>query len=109
MRTVHLVGISLLLAACASPAPAAVPTTPPGPALAAAIVPQAVELRLDVIELTCHSCAGQVAEGTARIPGVLKVSAELLDHTLVVRYDPARLTEASLIAAIDKVVDSVAQ
>jgi copper chaperone CopZ len=76
----------------------------------AAIVPHAAaELRLDVIELTCHSCAGQVAEGTTRIPGVLHVSAAILDHTLVVSYDPTRLSEAALIAAIDRVVDSVVQ
>jgi len=75
---------------------------------AAAIAPREAELRIDVVELTCHSCAGQVAEGTARIPGVLHVSAEMLDHVLIVRYDPTRLTEAALTAAIDKVVDAIA-
>jgi copper chaperone CopZ len=77
------------------------------PVTAAAIVPQGTELRIDIVELTCHSCAGQVAAGTSRIPGVLHVSAEMLDHILVVRYDPTRLTESALIAAIDKVVDAV--
>jgi hypothetical protein len=32
----------------------------------------------------------------------------MLDHILVVRYDPTRVSEAALIAAIDKVVDAVA-
>jgi hypothetical protein len=32
----------------------------------------------------------------------------MLDHMLVVTYDPTRLSEAALIAAIDKVVDRLA-
>jgi cation transport ATPase len=75
--------------------------------VAAAIVPQGTELRIDIIELTCHSCAGAVALGTSRIPGVLHVSAEMLEHILVVRYDPTLLTEAALMTEIDKVVDAV--
>jgi cation transport ATPase len=81
--------------------------TPQPPAPLAAIAPQATELRLDIVELTCHSCAGQVALGTSRIPGVLHVSAEMLDHVLIVKYDATELTESALIAAIDKVVDAV--
>ena len=62
---------------------------------------------MDIVELTCHSCAGAVARGTSHIPGVLHVSAEMIDHILVVKYDPTQLTEGALIAAIDKVVDAV--
>jgi copper chaperone CopZ len=98
----------VLATACGAPAAATVARATPLPAAAPAIAPHEAELRLDVIELTCHSCAGQVAEGTARVPGVLHVSAEMLDHTLVVTYDPTRLTEAALTAAIDKVVDAIA-
>ncbi|HEY8756893.1 MAG TPA: heavy-metal-associated domain-containing protein [Candidatus Limnocylindria bacterium] len=94
--------------ACASPSTAAGPQrTPPPPAPLAAIAPEATELRLDIVELTCHSCAGQVALGTSRIPGVLHVSAEMLDHVLIVKYDATQLNETALIAAIDKVVDAV--
>ncbi len=99
---------AVLAAACGTSAATSATRATPPPASVAAIAPHEAELRLDVVELTCHSCAGQVAEGTARIPGVLRVSAEMLDHMLIVRYDPTRLTEASLIAAIDKVVDSIA-
>ena len=81
--------------------------TPPPPAPLAAIAPEATELRLDIVELTCHSCAGAVALGTSRIPGVLHVSAEMLDHVLIVKYDATQLSETALIAAIDKVVDAV--
>jgi copper chaperone CopZ len=98
------------LLACVSCVPSgadALPRTPPPPAPLAAIVPLGTELRLDIIELTCHSCAGAVALGTSHIPGVLHVSAEMIDHILIVRYDPAQLTEAALTAAIDKVVDAV--
>src|SRR5258708_27639303 len=99
-RAILLVCGSLLSAACAAVAPPSSVTTPvPLPVKGAAIAVHQAELRLDVIELTCHSCAGQVAEGTARIPGVLHVSAAILEHTLVVTYDPTRLTEAALIAA----------
>jgi copper chaperone CopZ len=100
----------LLGVACASPAagPGPVPIrTPPPAAPLAAIAPAATELRLDIVELTCHSCAGQVALGTSRIPGVLHVSAEMLDHVLIVKYDATQLSETALIAAIDKVVDAV--
>ena len=107
MRAAILCLLLLAGASCGAPVAAAARGTPP-PVAAAAIAPQGTELRLDVVELTCHSCAGQVAEGTARIPGVLHVSAEMVDHILVVRYDPTRLTEAALIEAIDKVVDAVA-
>jgi hypothetical protein len=31
----------------------------------------------------------------------------MLEHILVVRYDPTLLTEAALVAAIDKVVNAV--
>ena len=96
------------LAVACGPVAVAADRATPHPAPVAAIAPREAELRLDVIELTCHSCAGQVAEGTARIPGVLHVSAEILDHLLVVRYDPTRLSESALIAAIDRVVDAVA-
>ena len=99
---------AVLLAACGSPPVAGVARATPLPAPVAVIAPHEAELRLDVVELTCHSCAGQVAEGTSRIPGVLHVSAEMLDHMLIVTYDPTRLTEAALTAAIDKVVDAIA-
>ena len=108
MRALFLCVLLLLCAACASPAaPAGQGTRTPLPVTAAAIVPQGPELRLDIVELTCHSCAGQVALGTSRIPGVLHVSAEMLEHILVVRYDPTLLTESALVAAIDKVVNAV--
>ena len=108
MKAAILLCVPLLaVAACVTPAANAVPKTTPLPVAAAAITPQGTELRLDIVELTCHSCAGQVALGTSRIPGVLHVSAEMLDHVLVVRYDPTQLTETALIAAIDKVVDAV--
>jgi len=99
---------AVLATACGAPAATTLALATPLPAAVAAIAPHEAELRLDVVELTCHSCAGQVADGTARIPGVLHVSAEMLDHMLIVTYDPTRLTEASLIAAIDKVVDAIA-
>jgi copper chaperone CopZ len=96
--------------ACVSSGTAAIhgtTRTPPPPAPLAAIAPEATELRLDIVELTCHSCAGAVALGTSHIPGVLHVSAEMLDHVLIVKYDATQLTETALIAAIDKVVDAV--
>ena len=107
MRAAILFALTVATA-CGAPAAAAV-RTPPPPAPLSAIAPQATELRIDIVELTCHSCAGQVALGTSRIPGVLNVSAEMLEHILVVRYDPSRLTETALIDAIDKVVDAVVQ
>lgn len=108
MRAFILFAGLLLCASCASSATAvAHGTGTPHPVAAAAIAPQGTELRIDIVELTCHSCAGQVALGTSRIPGVLHVSAEMLDHILVVKYDPTQLNESALIAAIDKVVDAV--
>jgi hypothetical protein len=107
VRTAILL-LALVLAACADPAAAARPRQP-APPVPAAIAPHAAELRLDLVELGCRTCAGRIAAGTARVPGVLHVSAATLEHTLAVTYDPTTLTATALIAAIDKVVDSVAQ
>jgi len=108
MKAAFLLAAVLLCGACAATVTTAIPVTKtPLPITAAAIVAQGTELRLDIVELSCHSCAGQVAAGTSQIRGVLRVSAEMLDHILVVRYDPTILTETALIDAIDKVVDSV--
>jgi hypothetical protein len=109
MRAAILFAGALLCASCASyGGPVARGAATPPPVSAAAIAPREAELRIDIVELTCHSCAGQVALGTSRIPGVRHVSAEMLEHILVVRYDPTQLTEPALIAAIDKVVDALA-
>ena len=110
MKAAILCAVFLLSSACAPDVTRAAPGTKATPrplTVAAAIVPQGTELRLDIIELTCHSCAGAVALGTSRIPGVLHVSAEMLEHILVVRYDSTVLTEAALMTAIDTVVDAV--
>jgi hypothetical protein len=107
VRTAILVAFLLAAASCAPASAAAVQRTPPPPAALAAIAPAATELRMDIVELTCHKCAGEVALGTSHIPGVLRVSAEMIDHVLIVRYDPTKLSEAGLIAAIEKVVDAV--
>jgi copper chaperone CopZ len=107
MKAVLLCVPFLLGVACAPSGAGPAQRTPPPPAPLAAIVPQGTELRLDLIALSCHTCAGKVAAGTSRIPGVQRVSAEILEHILIVRYDPTQLTETALIAAIDKVVDAV--
>jgi hypothetical protein len=109
MRATILLSVPFVLGvACAPPAAGPAPRTPV-PSRAAAIVAQGTELRIDIVELSCHSCAGQVALGASRIPGVLHVSADMLDHILVVRYDPTQLSESALIAAIDKVVEAVVE
>src|SRR6266851_4440501 len=109
MKAAILFAGVLLCASCASyGGPVSRGAATPLPLAASAIAPHEAELRIDIVELTCHSCAGQVALGTSRIPGVRHVSAEMLDHILVVRYDPTQLTEPALIAAIDKVVDALA-
>jgi copper chaperone CopZ len=100
--------VGILSVSCASAAAAPAPVAPALPMAGAAIAPHEAELRLDVVELSCHSCAGQIADGTSRVPGVLRVSAQILDRVLVVKYDPTRLTEVALIAAIDRVVDRLA-
>ena len=103
--------VGILCASCVSAAAAAppLPVAPARPSAGAVIAPHEAELRLDVIELSCHSCAGQIADGASHIPGVLRVSAQILDRVLVVKYDPTRLSEAALIAAIDRVVDRLAE
>jgi hypothetical protein len=109
MKAAILLCGALLCASCTSyGGPVARGAATPLPLTAAAIAPREAELRIDIVELACHSCAGQVALGTSRIPGVRHVSAEMLEHILVVRYDPTRLTESALITAIDKVVDALA-
>jgi len=50
-----------------------------------------------------------VVAGTRRIEGVTHVEADAVAHRLVVRYDPHLTTEAKVIAAVEKVVERVAQ
>jgi copper chaperone CopZ len=105
---------AVLLAACGSAVPPSVagapaPVANARPAAAPAIAARDVELTFDIVELLCHTCAGQIAAGAQRIPGVTRVSADMLDHRLIVRFDPAVTTERQVVAAIDKVVDSIAQ
>lgn len=107
MRAPILVA-ALLLAAC-GPATVAASVPAPRPAAAPAIAPRDVELSFDIVELLCHTCAGQIASGAERIPGVTHVAADMLGHKLLVRFDPAVTTEQQVAAAIDKVVDSIAQ
>lgn len=102
---VAILCVSCASAAAAAPAPAARAL----PMAGAAIAPHEAELRLEVVELACHSCAGQIADGTSRIPGVVRVSAQISDRVLIVKYDPTRLSETALIAAVDKVVDRLAE
>jgi copper chaperone CopZ len=100
---------AILLAACGpAAAPAAHPAVP-APAAPPAVAARDVELTFDIVELLCHTCAGQIASGAERIPGVTHVAADMLGHTLVVRFDPSITNEQRVSAAIDKVVDSIAQ
>lgn len=104
MRALILFAAALLSVSCASSTAVIVAGLTRAPAAPARIAPRQAELRLDVIELSCHSCAGKIAAGTARIPGVLHVAAAIVERKLVVTYDPSRLNEAALIRAIDMVV-----
>ena len=45
--------------------------------------------------------------GTRQLPGVTGVTANSVEHSLIVRYDVRQTSEAALIAAISKVVDGI--
>jgi len=104
VRAPILLAAALLSVSCASSTAVTVAGLTRAPAAPALIAPRQAELRLDVIELSCHRCAGKIAAGTARIPGVLHVAAAIVERKLVVTYGPTRLNEAALISAIDRVV-----
>ena len=58
------------------------------------------KLEIPVRGMTCTSCAGRVDRALRAGDGVLEVRVDFAEQRASVSYDPARTTEARLVAAI---------
>ena len=64
---------------------------------------------LSVPEMDCPSCAGKVDTGLARLDGVVETDLRPTEGTVTVTYDPDRVNEADVVAAIEGVGYEVAE
>src|SRR5919106_1746324 len=59
------------------------------------------ELSLPVVGMTCASCVNRVERFLDRADGVSQASVNLATERATVRYDPARVDRAGIVAAIE--------
>lgn len=67
---------------------------------AAANVPGAQRVVLDVSGMFCTSCERTVTAMLARTPGVVRADVSVARREAIILYDPARTTPAALITVI---------
>lgn len=58
---------------------------------------------LAITGMTCASCVSRIQRTIRKLNGVTRVSVSLAGERAAVTYDPARLTEAGLIAAVEAI------
>ncbi|WP_417750427.1 heavy metal translocating P-type ATPase [Salinibaculum salinum] len=75
-------------------------TEPPGPA-GEESTRQEVTVRLVVPEMDCPSCAGKVDKSLERVDGVVDTTLQPTTGTATVTYDADRMSEASVVDAIE--------
>ncbi|AGA33272.1 Lead, cadmium, zinc and mercury transporting ATPase; Copper-translocating P-type ATPase [Thioalkalivibrio nitratireducens DSM 14787] len=68
---------------------------------AAGYDPGSEEIRLVVGGMSCASCVGRVEDALRALPGVLEADVNLAAETARVRYLPALVAPADLLAAVD--------
>jgi copper chaperone CopZ len=58
------------------------------------------EISLEVLGMTCRSCAGHVNAALSALDGVSKVEVRFRDGKVVVEYTPELVDESALIEAL---------
>ncbi len=58
--------------------------------------------RFDVSGMTCSACSAHVEKSVRGLPFVQDVAVNLLQNTMSVTYDKAKMTEADIVAAVEK-------
>lgn len=56
----------------------------------------------DITGMTCSACSARVEKTAAKLPGVQKVSVNLLTNRMNIEYDEAQLSSGEIISAIEK-------
>lgn len=60
-----------------------------------------VEATLRVEGMTCTECEQSIAKGVKQLPGIDSISANHLDSTAFVRFDPSKTDLSKISAAIE--------
>ena len=55
-----------------------------------------------VTGMSCAACSAHVEKSVSKLPGMIQVSVNLLNGTMDTEYDAAELTDADIIAAVEK-------
>lgn len=63
---------------------------------------KAQTIKLKITGMTCSGCANHVSTALGKVAGVLSEDVEYPGDVAVVKYDPAKTDEKSLIAAVEK-------
>lgn len=56
----------------------------------------------DITGMTCSACSARVEKTAAKLPGVQKVSVNLLTNRMNIEYDEAQLSSGEIVSAIEK-------
>ena len=88
-QIILIVLLVLSIAACTSKAPKA------------KAAPVLVEANLKVEGMSCTDCELSIAKGVKQLPGIDSISANHLDSTAFVRFDPAKTDLPKISAAIE--------
>lgn len=56
----------------------------------------------DITGMTCSACSARVEKTAAKLPGIQKVSVNLLTNRMNIEYDEAQLSPNEIISAIEK-------
>lgn len=65
--------------------------------------------RLPIPEMNCPWNARRIANSLQRVDGVFETSLQPRPGTVVVRYDPTRMSEAAITAAVESPTSTVDQ
>lgn len=94
-KVFYILMISMAFAACQSPKQKT--DTNKTPVVASA----SVEATLRVEGMTCTECEQSIAKGVKQLPGIDSISANHLDSTAFVRFDPSKTDLSKISAAIE--------
>lgn len=61
-----------------------------------------MKAKFDVTGMTCSACSTHVEKSVAALEGASSVNVNLLQNSMTVEYDPAKLTEVQIVAAVEK-------
>ena len=94
-KALFILALSIVFAACQSSQKKAEENKTP------VMTTASVETTLRVVGMTCTECEQSVAKGVNELAGIDSISANHLDSTAFVRYDPSKTDLAQITKAIE--------